>query len=221
MLLLFSFLHSVLILGRMNAIIFFLVSITVSWFFEQIGVMTGAIFGDYFYTQMLPDKLGSVPFFIPLAWFMMIYLSFIFSFQLLFGLIIRKKTLFMKLALAMGTAIIMTAWDLVMDPVLSGKVVNMWVWVKPGEYFGVPFHNFIGWLAVSFIIIMTYFQFEKEKLINTTVPKSIVYLALIAYFFNTVFFSKIEKFQEIGLLINISFIFFWIFISHRRLSSSC
>jgi putative membrane protein len=46
----------------------------------------------------------------------------------------------------------MTAWDAVMDP---GKAKSgAWIWEKGGPYFGVPFQNFVGWIATTLAIYL-------------------------------------------------------------------
>ena len=44
----------------------------------------------------------------------------------------------------------MTAWDLLMDPMMVAW--GMWVWDHPGAYFGIPWGNFLGWLLVAGLI---------------------------------------------------------------------
>ena len=76
---LFSLSHSWYTLGGRNTLAFFGLSAIVSWTFEQFGVATGLIFGNYHYTNYLGARLGDVPLLIPLAWFMMIYPSYVIA----------------------------------------------------------------------------------------------------------------------------------------------
>ena len=48
-----------------------------SWTFEEAGVLTGLVYGPYHYTATLGPWLGSVPILIPLAWFMLVYPSYV------------------------------------------------------------------------------------------------------------------------------------------------
>ena len=43
-----------------------------------------------------------------------------------------------------------TAWDLFLDPQMVAW--NFWVWDQPGQYFGIPWVNFLGWLLVSALV---------------------------------------------------------------------
>jgi uncharacterized membrane protein len=48
----------------------------------------------------------------------------------------------------------MTAWDLVMDPVMvSGE---HWVWDVQGAYFGIPLQNFWGWWLTTFVTFILF-----------------------------------------------------------------
>jgi uncharacterized membrane protein len=68
----FALLHAGAFLGWRNALVFWGISFGVSLAFETVGVLTGAIYGDYHYSDMLGPKIfGLVPALIPLAWFMM------------------------------------------------------------------------------------------------------------------------------------------------------
>jgi putative membrane protein len=44
----------------------------------------------------------------------------------------------------------MTAWDTVMDPGMARS--GAWTWEHGGAYFGVPEHNFAGWLATTLTV---------------------------------------------------------------------
>lgn len=45
-------------------------------------------------------------------------------------------------------AVVMTAWDLAMDPVWM-NIDHAWVWRDGGGYFGVPFSNYCGWILTT------------------------------------------------------------------------
>jgi len=56
--------------------------------------------------------------------------------------------------MAFLSAMIMTAWDLGMDPVMV--MTGHWVWEVEGAYFGIPVQNYLGWLATTFCIYFPY-----------------------------------------------------------------
>jgi Carotenoid biosynthesis protein len=47
------------------------------WTFEEVSVLTGLVYGPYHYTATLGPWLGSVPVLTPLAWFMLVYPSYV------------------------------------------------------------------------------------------------------------------------------------------------
>lgn len=151
----FALLHAVHMLGWRRALAFFGLCAVMSWAAEQHSILSGNV-GDYYYTDVLGPKLGQVPYIIPLTWFVMMYPSHVMT-----NLIaerapaLRRETIPMAMWSALLTAVVMTAWDLALDPYMVG-VVKAWVWVDGGPYFGVPFANYSGWIHVVFLIDLTY-----------------------------------------------------------------
>jgi uncharacterized membrane protein len=144
----FAVLHGYASLGKRRALAFFTLSATVSWIFEEIGVSTGWVYGHYHYGNLLGPKLGLVPAIIPLAWFMMIYPSWVVASTLL-GSSTRDPSERI-LSRSIVASMVMTSWDTVMDPGMSRA--GNWVWEAGGAYFGVPVHNYAGWLATTFVV---------------------------------------------------------------------
>jgi uncharacterized membrane protein len=118
---------------------------------------------DYHYTDKLGYKfLGLVPLLIPIAWFMMSYPSFIIATRLIPG---RKNIWAWRLSVAAVGAVIMTAWDLAMDPMMVAG--DHWIWEKPGAYFGIPLQNYWGWwltIFVAFLLFLWLGRLTPEKL---------------------------------------------------------
>jgi putative membrane protein len=158
-----SLAHAWYSLGGRHTLAFFGLSAAVSWVFEQVGVATGLVFGAYRYTDYLGARLGDVPLLIPLAWFMMIYPSYVIA-----NLAIERHAtgtphgVARLIRLAAVSALVMTAWDLVIDPILSGPSVRAWVWEAGGPYFGVPIHNYAGWLLTTFTVYLAYRALEQR-----------------------------------------------------------
>lgn len=148
----FALLHAAASLGVRRATSFFTLAAAISWCFEEIGVATGRIFGPYHYSHMLGAQLGYVPILIPLAWFMMIYPSWCVARVLLPSSHAPARRWSILLAQSFVAAMVITAWDVVMDPGMA-KAGN-WIWEKGGSYFGVPLQNFAGWLLTTFTIYL-------------------------------------------------------------------
>jgi uncharacterized membrane protein len=124
----------------------------VSLLFESVGVATGWVYGPYHYTNKLgPLFLGLVPYLIPAAWFMMSYPSFVIADWLVPSFSKRWQRL---LAVAAVGGLVMTAWDLVMDPIMVAG--GHWVWDTNGAYFGIPLQNFWGWWLTVFSTFALY-----------------------------------------------------------------
>jgi putative membrane protein len=142
---------------------FFVTSAAIAWSFEQAGVLTGAVYGPYHYTEYLGPKLGEVPLAIPMAWFMMIYPSYVIANLILSGRSTGTAAGIRNLlALTAASAVFMTAWDLVIDPILSGPSVRAWIWEAGGPYFGVPLQNYAGWLLTTFTVYLV-FRFVEQR----------------------------------------------------------
>ena len=145
----FAVLHAASLLGWRRAMAFLMICAVVTWAFEEVGTLTGSVYGAYHYGDQLGAKLGQVPIIIPFAWFMMIYASWTVA-QLLLqgpGDPTRWGSIAKRIVIA---ALAMTAWDAVMDPGMSRS--GVWTWEHGGAYFGVPSQNYVGWLATTLTV---------------------------------------------------------------------
>jgi len=105
---------------------------------EFLGVLTGIPFGPYAYTGMTgPWLFGLVPLFIFVAWINIAYLAMATS-TLALG---RSRW---WLALVDGALAV--SWDAMVDPLAVRA--GYWAWVGPGNLYGVPWTNFLGWFLV-------------------------------------------------------------------------
>ena len=154
---LFSLLHAGLLLGWRRAALFFGLTVVISYLAEEVGVRTGLIFGPYHYSDQLGAKLGHVPVLIPLGWFMMVYPSWVVAQALLRGTSLRSPA--GMAALALFSALVMTGWDMVMDPPMVKA--GVWVWEQGGPYFGVPLHNYLGWVGNTFLIYLAFDALDR------------------------------------------------------------
>jgi uncharacterized membrane protein len=150
---LFSINHALLNLGTRRALQLFVLTFTISLVFEGLNLVTGGwIFGPLQYTSKLGFKLfGLIPLLIPLTWFTVGYLSLCIAHRIFGG---WPGTLWRRARLAALAAVVMTCWDLGMDPVMVAK--GHWVWLQPGLYFGIPLHNFAGWWLTAFCFYLAW-----------------------------------------------------------------
>ncbi len=150
----FAVLHAGQRWGWVRALLLVGLCFVISLLFESVGVATGLVYGPYHYTSSLgPKFLGLVPYLIPLAWFMMMYPSLVIAQTLARsrGIDGRLGAIPVLSAAALG-GLVMTAWDLAMDPMMVQA--GHWVWDGPAVtrlYFGIPLQNYWGWWLTTFI----------------------------------------------------------------------
>ncbi|HUP24330.1 MAG TPA: carotenoid biosynthesis protein [Thermoanaerobaculia bacterium] len=159
----FGLLHAVYMLGWRRAAAFFGICVVLSWTAEKVSLLTG-IAGEYYYTDVLGPMLGDVPYVIPLTWFLMMYPSYVIA-----NLAVSRRATFARCSvpftiwLSALTAVVMTAWDLALDPYMT-QVVGAWVWVgcESCPYFGVPYSNYYSWVVTTFLIVLVYRMVERR-----------------------------------------------------------
>ena len=148
----FAILHAVQREGWKKTLLLVVLVVACGLFFESLGVATGLVYGPYHYTDQLgPKFLGLVPWLIPVAWTFMMYPSMVIATAITPASIKGVKK---GLVIAALSGVIMTAWDVVMDPmmVLGGN----WVWDVKGAFFGIPLQNYWGWWLTSFCAVGLY-----------------------------------------------------------------
>lgn len=162
----FALLHAAVRMGWKRALGFLGLVFAISLALESVGVATGRVYGPYHYTPKLGSLfLGLVPYLIPVAWFMMMYPSFVIA----DWLIPQKWTRWQRLfGVAAAGGLVMTAWDVVIDPlmVLGGH----WAWDVKGAYFGVPLQNYWGWWLTAFVIFALFLLLSRGRTSLTADP---------------------------------------------------
>ena len=144
--------------GWMRAVLFLGSVFVISLAFESIGVATGLVYGPYHYTLKLgPLFLGLVPWLIPVAWFMMSYPSLVMADWLVPA---SSSRWLRRLSVSAVGALVMTAWDTVMDPVMVAG--GHWIWDVKGAYYGIPLHNYLGWGLTVFVSFLVFLSLSGE-----------------------------------------------------------
>ncbi len=158
----FSLSHAIHTLGPRHALFFLVASALISLGFEAVGVATGAIYGPYHYTDQLGPQLFGVPLVVPAAWFMLLYPSYVLANYLADGRIVSapRPGPIRLVGLSALSALLMTAWDLAVDPQMV--MYGHWTWHVVGAYFGIPVQNFVGWLATTLTIYLLYRTVEAR-----------------------------------------------------------
>jgi putative membrane protein len=55
-----------------------------------------------------------------------------------------------RLLFVLTSALAFTVWDLFLDPQMVSW--RLWVWERPGGYYGIPWVNYLGWFAAAAVI---------------------------------------------------------------------
>ena len=154
-------LHAASRLGWRTALGIFAVAFSISLASELTGTTTGYPFGPYSYTTQLGFLIGGrVPFNIPTSWFFMLYSSLAICGRMLDA----RDDSVAKWRWAAAAALVLTAWDVSMDPAMVAT--THWLWHLPshegasmlrrlfltGFFYGMPLTNWLGWLLTGFVV---------------------------------------------------------------------
>lgn len=172
------------LLGVRQWLGFMLPAVFLSLSSELLGTSTGFPFGHYQYLSGLGYKIaGLVPFTIPLSWF---YLGFSTYLLARAGLENTRISPWLRHlgAIALG-AILLTAWDLVLDPAMTQSTVPFWQFQEVGEFFGMPYRNLRGWIGTGAIFMSVAALLWSKKPLN--LQRSQLLVPLTVYLVNFAF----------------------------------
>jgi geranylgeranyl reductase family protein len=152
----FCLLHARRWRGWRFAWLFAALTLTCSALAETIGVVTGRLFGAYAYGPALQGRLGGlVPAVIPLAWYVVSYVSYATAAALIAPLPGRRAaTPGRAIARAVTGALLFVGYDVLADPNHLHR--GGWTYPGGGAYLGVPLQNFGAWFVLglgSFLIV--------------------------------------------------------------------
>jgi uncharacterized membrane protein len=151
-----AFVHASWLYGWRDATVLAIICLGVTFTMENIGDATGFPFGRYHFAvgANLPH-VGTIPIIVGPLWFGMGYFSWIVAGTLLGGAETRLNRKCEIVALPIVAALVMTQWDLVMDPPLS-TISKAWIWHDGGAHFGVPLSNYLGWLLTAWLFYQAF-----------------------------------------------------------------
>jgi len=182
-------LHTYRTLGLRVLLSFFVPAVIISLSSELLGTSTGFPFGHYSYLSGLGYKVaGLVPITIPLSWFYLGLSAYLLARSGCMGLgRVGLPDRLMTLSGVILGATLLTSWDFVLDPAMSQTAMPFWYWHQPGDFFGMPYQNFIGWLgtgtlfmAVAALIWTRYPQTANLTQLQLRQPL-IIYLANVSF----------------------------------------
>jgi putative membrane protein len=154
-------LHAAGRLGRRRALLIFVFGFGISLASELSGTGTGYPFGAYSYSGLLGYKIGGlVPFNIPTSWFFMLYCSLAICGRVL---AVRDDAR-SKAKWAVVAGLVLTAWDVSMDPAMVRTAHWIWHLAPVAEqtplqrifvsdiFYGMPLSNWLGWLLTGTVV---------------------------------------------------------------------
>ena len=109
---------------------------------EWVGLTGGWLFGRYTYTEVLSPAVVGVPVVMASAW--LVLAAYV-------HVLIEPLRVPAPIGLAVGAGVL-TAIDLIIDPLAAGPL-GYWRWLDGGTYYGVPAHNFAGWVVAGGLIL--------------------------------------------------------------------
>lgn len=128
-------------------LLFALVSATVGFMAEVVGIHTGLLFGNYSYGTALGYKLWEVPLLIGLNWLILVYCT---------GHIADLTQQAWPVKALLG-ALLMVLLDLFLEPV--AVQYDFWNWHSSN----IPFTNFVGWFCVALPLQVLYQKLSFVK----------------------------------------------------------
>jgi len=145
------------VLGLRPAMSLVLIALPIGWFAEEMGANYGWFFGSYDYTPVLGPQLGSVPVVIPLMWFALSYIGYVMANLIVWQVPADGATSVRRsIVMACLAALIVTAYDLGVDPYMVYKL-KAWIMVKhDGWWFGETLQGFAGWMLVACSIVLVF-----------------------------------------------------------------
>lgn len=153
------------LLGVRRLLMFLIPAVGISLASELLGTSTGIPFGDYGYLSGLGYKIaGLVPFTIPLSWFYVGLSSYLLA---RVALQAGRHWLIHCEAILLG-ALLLTAWDFVLDPAMTRGLIPFWTWFQPGPFFGMPLQNFGGWMltGAAFMTVANLLWGKDQPVLN-------------------------------------------------------
>ena len=140
------------------------IAMVFGWLAEQLGSSYGWFFGSYTYTPVLGPRLLDVPVVIPMMWFALTYVGYVVA-----NLIVWQDpvdgpaTLGHDALMALLGAMVVTCYDLGVDPYMV-YVLKAWIMTeKDGWWFGETVQGFAGWMTVAFAILFAFRRLARVR----------------------------------------------------------
>jgi uncharacterized membrane protein len=157
----FVFVHGSVNYRFRDVLVFAAITLVVSNIFENMSILTGFPFGHYTYTDGLGPKLFLVPILIGPAYLGTGYLAWTLA-RVILGATEQRLPGYFIFTVPVLASFIMVSWDLAFDPIAS-TINHNWIWQQGGNYFGVPFSNFMGWFLTVFVFFQLFALYLRGR----------------------------------------------------------
>ena len=145
------------LINRKNGILLLLLTGYV-YFIEYIGIRYGWPYGNFQYLVELGPMISDIPMALPLF-----FIPLVLNGYLLTLLIVNKYPINQRLIIPISIVVIILI-DLVLDP--AAVSLGFWSYGNGGEFYGVPYTNYQGWLLSGGISVLVVSRvFNRKKLL--------------------------------------------------------
>jgi len=101
-----------------------------------VTTLQGYCYGEFL--MMVPVGDATVPLWVALGWGIIMFSAMAATEDLALGPVQK----------ALATGLLTMVLDLALDPIAQDQAWWTWGNLRPGDYFGVPYDNFIGWILI-------------------------------------------------------------------------
>ncbi|USG99527.1 carotenoid biosynthesis protein [Thermococcus argininiproducens] len=131
---------------------FFAISVLVGFLAEVAGTHMCTPFGCYYYENLKPQLFG-VAVFVPLAWAIFGFVSYLTA-----RYFFNSKT-----GRILFASLLMVILDLSIDPIMTSWRAWVWKTTTAVNWFGIPWTNYLGWFIVSLTFFYLYERISKGE----------------------------------------------------------
>ena len=220
---------AILNMGIIRSLLFTILAYLLAFLCEYSSTRNGFPFGFYTYIDTTRDQelwISNVPFMDSLSFSFLIYISYTLS--LLFWAPLVKKGWDIRLGniaplkhsmrVIVSASILCMLMDVIIDPVaflgdrwFLGKI---YFYREEGEYFHIPLTNFLGWIFVAAITLISFsflnrwldskIPFEKEQLPGQALLGPGLYFGVLIFNIGVTFYIGEKLLGFIGAFISFS-----------------
>jgi putative membrane protein len=160
---------------------------------ESLSLVTGFPYGFFSYGSVLgPKFLGLAPYTVSLGWVPLV---------IAFFMLVRTKTNH-PLQLVALTTVLLTAFDLVLDP--AAVVMGFWSWPQGGWWYGIPLSNYAGWMlsgVVGSLVLSGTMKEEKQSSWFALEAFALVLRSSLAFWIGVCFFAGLVGPVLVGVVL--------------------